>query len=337
VTDLAALATDISWPDFDAIAKGHAAARTNPALGELGALLEWVAGAQSMFPPRPLERVRLLICAGDHAISAADVSGYTPGFTARTVAEINSGGGVVNVLAEQVNAGIRVVQCGATPGRIDVEDAFDLDAAAAALALGAVIADEEIDAGADLVIVGNLGAGSTTAAAAVIAVLTGTEPVKTVGRGGSGIDDDHWMHKVTAVRDARRRGWTHRSTPTQLLAAIGGADIAVMAGALARAAVRRTPVLLDGVVAAAAALLVCTEQPRAARWWRSAQLTGEPAQVLALDRMDVSSVLSLRMAVGDGTGGLLALSMIRAAIAAGAATGSADVRGDEGGLDDAGS
>jgi nicotinate-nucleotide--dimethylbenzimidazole phosphoribosyltransferase len=184
---------------------------------------------------------------------------------------------------------------------------------------GAAIADEEIDSGADLLIAGNLGIASTTSAATIISVLTSSEPVKVIGRGGSRIDDTGWMHKVSAIRDARRRGWPHRGDPQQLLAVVGGPDIAALAGFLLRAASRRTPVLLDGVVVAAAAVAAATEAPIATRWWLAAQHTGEPAQTLALARLDLTPVLDLGVAAGDGSGGLLALGLLRAAIAFGAA------------------
>jgi len=144
------------------------------------------------------------------------------------------------------------------------------------------------------------------------AVITSTEPVKVIGRGG-GIDDDTWMRKATAVRDARLRAWPHRAAPAELLAVAGGADIAAMAGFLVRAASRRTPVLLDGVMAAAAALVAQDIQPRCVRWSRAAQRTSEPAQALALRRLGLEPILDLGVEAGDGTGGLLAVPVLRAA------------------------
>jgi nicotinate-nucleotide--dimethylbenzimidazole phosphoribosyltransferase len=121
------------------------------------------------------------------------------------------------------------------------------------------------------------------------------------------------MRKVTAIRDARLRAWEHRAEPVELLATAGGADVAAMVGFLVHASARRTPVLLDGVVAAAAALVVQELQPRCVRWWRAAQRTGEPAQAVALRRLGLDPLLDLGVDVGDTTGGLLAVPVLRAA------------------------
>jgi len=173
---------------------------------------------------------------------------------------------------------------------------------------GIDVADDEIDSGTDLIVVGDLGVGATTVAAVLVSVITNTEPVKVVGRGGgAGIDDNTWMRKTTAVRDARLRAWEVRAAPVDLLATAGGADVAAMVGFLIRAAVRRTPVLLDGVVAAAAALVVQELQPRCVRWWRAGQRTSEPAQAVALRRLGLEPILDLGVAAGDGSGALLAV------------------------------
>jgi nicotinate-nucleotide--dimethylbenzimidazole phosphoribosyltransferase len=136
--------------------------------------------------------------------------------------------------------------------------------------------------------------------------------VKVIGRGG-GIDDETWMRKTTAVRDARLRAWKQRPDPLALLSVAGGTDVAAMVGFLLRAASRRTPVLLDGVVATAAALVAQDLQARCVRWWRVAQRTSEPAQAVALRRLGLEPILDLGVQAGDGTGGLLALPVLRAA------------------------
>jgi nicotinate-nucleotide--dimethylbenzimidazole phosphoribosyltransferase len=315
VTNLADLATDVEWPDHDASTKAHDSLLHRPVLGELGSLVEWTCSVQGQFPPKRISRARLVIFVADHAVAAAGVSRSLPGATDDTITQIESGAAGVSALGELVGASGRVVRLDGPIGRIDVEDGLTADQVAEAIRLGAGIADEEIDSGADLLVTGNLGIGSTTAASALISVLTSAEPVKVTGRGGSLIDDDTWMRKVTAIRDARRRGWPYRSDPQQLLGVIGGPDVAALAGFLLRAAGRRTPVLLDGVVVSAAAVIAAAEQPRATRWWLAAHRTAEPAQALALARLDLTPVLDLGMAVGDGSGGLLALGLLHAALA----------------------
>ena len=322
MTDLVAIAADVPWPDSDA--ERDARQRGRADLGRLDELAQWLSGVQGAYPPNDLQRARAVIFAGDHGIAEAGVSASEPGATALWVAETAGGAGLVNVLADLAGAGVRVVDIAVdddtTPeyrvrrssGRIDREDALAPDEALAAIDMGVRVADEEIDGGADLLVAGQLGVGATTAAAVLVSVATNTEPVKVVGC-GSGIDDDTWMRKATAVRDARLRAWTHWATSIDLLASAAGADIAAITGFLIRAASRRTPVLLDGVVVAAAALVAQELQPRCVRWWRVGQRTSEPAQAIALRRLGLEPLVDLRVNTGDGSGALLALPLLRAA------------------------
>jgi nicotinate-nucleotide--dimethylbenzimidazole phosphoribosyltransferase len=154
--------------------------------------------------------------------------------------------------------------------------------------------------------------GTSTAASALISILTDTEPVKVIGR-GSGIDDAGWIAKCAAVRDARRRGWPDRYDLPRLMAVSGGADLAAMAGFIAQAAYRRTPVLIDGLAAVAAALAVQRRDPRVVRWLRAAQLSPEPAHLIGLQRLGLDPVLNLQMSAGEGLPALLAVPIVRAA------------------------
>ena len=137
---------------------------------------------------------------------------------------------------------------GAGTGRIDRTDALTDDETERAVDVGRALVDDEVDAGADLLVPGAIGVGATTPASVLVAAITGAEPVAVVGR-GSGIDDEAWMRKAAAIRDALRRARPHARDPLALLRVAGGADLAVLAGFLLQAAVRRTPVLLDGLVA----------------------------------------------------------------------------------------
>src|SRR5439155_17886543 len=156
-------------------------------------------------------------------------------------------------------------------------------------------------------------------AAVLVSVLTNAEPVKVMPR-GAGLDPDSWMARAIAVRDGRRRAFPLRDKPAELLSVAGTADLAAATGFVLRAAARRTPVLLDGVHAAAAALVAYEAQPRAVRWWRSADLSAHPAHELALTKLGQRSVLDLGIGLGDGTAGVLALAVLRAAVRAVAAT-----------------
>ncbi|MDF2824937.1 MAG: cobT, partial [Mycobacterium sp.] len=216
-------------------------------------------------------------------------------------------------------------------GNIAVEDALTEDEVLAAVRAGVQIADDEVDSGADLLIAGDMGIGNTTPATVLIASLTNTEPVVAVGR-GTGIDDAGWGRKTAAVRDALYRAHRDRFDTMALLRIAGGADVAAMAGFLAQAAVRRTPVLLDGVVVTAAALAAERMAPGARAWWQAGHRSTEPAHTLALSQLDLEPILELQMRLGEGTGAAVALPVLRAAVAAlaGMATfDSAQVAGRE--------
>lgn len=322
----------IGHPDADAAhaAKLRQDELTKPAgaLGMLEELSIWASSAQGQCPPHAFERTRVVVFAGDHGITAAGVSAYPPEVTAQMLANIAAGGAAVNVLAAAAGAGVRALDLSVdadtgpvlskhkirrSSGRIDREDALSQDEAERALAAGIAIADEEIDSGAQLLIAGDMGIGNTTPASVLISVLTGAEPIRVVGR-GTGIDDAGWTRKCAAIRDARCRAWPHREDLTRLLAVAGGADLAAMTGFLLQAANRRTPVLLDGLVVSAAALVAQLGNPRVVHWLQAAHLSAEPAHELALQRLGLTPILRLEMRLGEGTGALVALPVLRAAV-----------------------
>ncbi len=197
-------------------------------------------------------------------------------------------------------------------GRIDRTDALAESEAEQAFAVGRTLADEEVDAGADLLLPAALGVGASTPASVLVAALTGTEPVAAIGR-GSGIDDAGWMRKAAAVRDALRRGRPHRSDPLGLLRVAGGADLAALAGFCLQAAARRTPVLLDGVVTVAAALVADGLDGGARAWWLLAQRSPEPAVAIVAQHLDLTPVLDLGIRLGDGTGALTVVPLLEMA------------------------
>jgi nicotinate-nucleotide--dimethylbenzimidazole phosphoribosyltransferase len=303
------------------------------ALGRIEDLAAWLAACQGECPPRPLERTRVVVFAGDHGIAEAGVSAYPAEVTALMVRTFVAGGAAVNLLARAAGAGVRVLDLGvaadlaAVPGmprdvtrykvragsaRIDRSDALTRDEAEQAFLAGMAVADEEVDSGADLLVPGDMGIGNTTPATALIVVLTGAEVSSLVGR-GTGVDDHGWMRKTAAVRDAARRGRSRRSDPIDLVAAIGGADIAATAGFLVQAAVRRTPVVLDGIVSGAAALVAQRVTHRTTAWYVAGHRSVEPAHHAALARLELAPLLDLGLRLGEGTGALLAVPLVDAA------------------------
>ncbi|MGZ9885223.1 nicotinate-nucleotide--dimethylbenzimidazole phosphoribosyltransferase [Rhodococcus ruber] len=318
-------------PEVRRRAEGRQRDLTKPA-GSLGRLEElgcWVASCQGQVPPRPFARPRVVVFAGDHGVARGGVSAYPPEVTAQMVANFLAGGAAVNVLAGVAGAGVRVVDMAVdgdtdpavsahkvrrSSGAVDREDALTEQETLQAIAAGRTVADEEVDAGADLLVAGDMGIGNTTPATALIATLTGTEPVAAVGR-GTGIDDAAWMRKVAAIRDAMRRARPHARNPVALLRTAGGADLAAMAGYLAQASVRRTPVVLDGVVVTAAALVAEELAPGARDWWVAGHRSTEPAHTLALRHLNLDPLVDLGMRLGEGSGAVAALPILHGAVA----------------------
>jgi nicotinate-nucleotide--dimethylbenzimidazole phosphoribosyltransferase len=296
-------------------------------LGRLAELGCWLAAAQGTCPPRPPARPRVVLVAADHGIAAAGVSAYPSGVTARQVVAVRENTAPVSVLAPVAGASVRVVDVAvdhdvdvdpapderyrvrAGSGRIDRADALTAEETERALSVGRGLADEEVDSGADLLVPGALGVGATTPASVLVAAIVGAEPVAVVGR-GSGIDDETWMRKAAAVRDALRRARPHVRDPLALMCVAGGADLAVLTGFLVQAALRRTPVLLDGLVVGAAALVADQLAPGAREWWLLAQRSPEPAMALAAEHLELPPLLDLRVRLEDGSGALAAVPLL---------------------------
>lgn len=310
-------------------ARQQTLAKPTGALGLLEDLSVWVAACQGACPPQQFERARVVVFAGDHGVAHSGVSAYPPEVTAQMVAAIGSGDAAINVLADVAGAGVRVVDVcvDAEPltddgryrvrrssGDIATGDALTDAEVRAAIDVGRAIADAEVDAGADLLIAGDMGIGNTTAATVLVCAVTNTEPVAAVGR-GTGVDDAGWARKTAAVRDALYRVHPHRTDPVAVLRIGGGADLAAIAGFLGQAAVRRTPVLLDGLVVSAAALIADRLVAGALPWWRAAHLSPEPAHALALSHLGLKPILDVGMRLGEGSGAVVALPVLRAAVA----------------------
>ncbi|WP_336922309.1 nicotinate-nucleotide--dimethylbenzimidazole phosphoribosyltransferase [Aquipuribacter sp. SD81] len=325
-------------PAPDAAAAAAAADRlaalaTPPgALGRLGDLAVWWAGVRGRATPPPPRHVHLHVVAGDHGVVARGVSAFPPTVTPLMVRAFLDGRAAATVLARRLGVHVRTHDLavdvdwpdGTDPaltahkvrrgsGSIDTDDALTPAELDAALAAGADLADDSVDAGADLLVVGDMGIGNTTPAAALVAALLGQDPAGLTGR-GTGVGDDALARKrevvTTAVARARD---AHGEDPRALLGALGGADLAAMAGICAQAARRRTPVLLDGVVVTAAALAAERAAPGTAAWFAAGHRSAEPAHAPALDALGLQPLLDLGMRLGEGSGALAALPLLGAA------------------------
>lgn len=302
-------------------------------LGKAAELADWLAAVQGESPARPVTAPRVLLFAADHGVAELGVSTREPGTASALARAAVDGTAPVSVIARRLGgvpvevvdmaldcdpaelpAEVTAHRVRRGSGRVDIEDAVTREEAEQAFRTGMDIADRLADSGTDLVALGDLSVGGTTPAAVLIAALCGTDASVVTGR-GSGIDDLAWMRKCAAIRDALRRARPVLGDQIALLAAVGGADFAAMTGFLLQAAVRKVPVVLDGVVSAACALVGQRVAFRAPDWWLAAHTTGEPGQAKALERVSLDPLFDHGLHVGGAVGSLLALPLVQAAAA----------------------
>lgn len=306
------------------------------ALGRLGDLAVWVAACQGQVPPVPVDHVRLVIFAGDHGVAGHGVSAFPPAITGAMVRTFLAGKAGVNALASAHGVAVRVLDLGVdedfddlepavrerlvahkvrrSSGAIHVEDALTPDETRAALEAGAAVAREEIAAGAQLLISGDMGIGNTTPAAALVAAGLGVPADEVVGR-GTGIDDAALLHKTSVIEAALTRAGARTDDPVETLAALGSADLAASTGFLLTAAREGVPVLLDGLMSVACALTADRIEPGAAGWYAAGHRSTEPAQSLALAKLGLEPLLDLGLRLGEGSGAVAAVPVVRSAVA----------------------
>lgn len=321
-------------PEIAALARQRLAALATPpgALGRIGEIGAWVAAAQGEVPPRPLTDVRLVVFAGDHGVAAHGVSAYPAAVTEAMVRTIVAGQAGVSALAQEHGVRVSVLDVAVDAdladlpaevtarkvrrgsGAIHLEDALTRDEVERSLALGAAVAGEHVDDGAQLLMTGDLGIGNTTPAAALVAALLGLPADEVTGR-GTGIDDDGWARKRDVVAAALTRTEGRADDPVDLLAALGSADLAAAVGFLVEASARGVPVLLDGLMSVACAVVAQAVAPGAAAWWVAGHRSTEPAQAHALKSLGLEPLLDVGMRLGEGSGAVAALPVLRSGVA----------------------
>lgn len=297
-----------------AVADALAESASGLALGRLGSLAAWIAAVQGTDVPKPFSRARAIIVAGNHGIAERGLSAWTADAGAAQANELRAGGGPGQSAARVAGASVRLIgdYLDAPTGAIDVESAVSSEVWEAALAAGAEVADNEIDAGADLIVAGDIGVGNTTVAAAVYGTLTRTEPVKAIGR-GSGISDKVWKIKSAAVRDAMFRVRNFRDDTPRVCAELTGPDFAFLVGLIAQSAARRTPVLVGEVYPTMAAYVAERLAPGTKEWLIAGQATSEPAHAGCLEALNLKPVMALDMKTGQCAGALAALPQLNLA------------------------
>src|SRR5699024_10620639 len=237
-------------------------------------------------------------------------SAFPTEVTLQMADNIVAGGSAVSVLARAAGATVRVADLSMASERPGELDDHKIRRSSGAIDREDALTHEEVRAA----IAAGRGIGNTTPATVLTCLVTGREPVELVGR-GTGIDDEGWMRKTAAVRDAMFRGQRDVRDPVALLRRVAGADLAAMAGFLAQAAVRRTPCLLDGAVVTSAALIAEFRAPGSRQWWVAGHRSAEPAHSAALTYLSLDPVLEHSMRLGEGSGAVAALPTVHAAVA----------------------
>jgi nicotinate-nucleotide--dimethylbenzimidazole phosphoribosyltransferase len=257
----------------DAEAATAARAHARPSIGRLADLAEWLAATTGAYPPPRPGRVRMAIIGSGTASAAA--------------------------LADDAAVGL-----------VGLRDLAPDDDGFAA---GVRAADDEVDGGADLLVLAARDA--TPAAAVAVGLLTNAEPVALLPRGAQAVDSRAWTEQAVRLRDARRSVASLRHSPAELLDTLDSPALALATGFLLRSVTRRTPVLLDGAAALAAGLICYDVQPRAAQWWRVSDSSADPVHARAAEHLLQQPILGLGASSGDGVAGLLAVTVVRTAAA----------------------
>ncbi len=296
-------------------------------LEKVGIQLSAIAG--SCPPPVPAPAT-VAVFVGDHGVLEEGVSPWPQEVTAQMVANFCGGGAAVNVLARHVGADVVVVDVATAAdlppaptlrrakirrgsGNIAAGPAMSDAEVRQALDLGAGIAMELADAGARCLLTGDMGIGNTTPAAALVAAFTGSPAAEVTGR-GTGVDDTQLKHKVDVVERALSRVDPRTMTdPVDVLASLGGLEIAALTGFLVGGAAARLPVLLDGLIADAAALVAVAIAPEAVGYFFAGHRSVEPGATVALAHLGLDPLVDLELRLGEGTGACLALPILQAA------------------------
>jgi nicotinate-nucleotide--dimethylbenzimidazole phosphoribosyltransferase len=326
----------VSIPAIDDDARQLARERqdrlTKPAgsLGRLEMLSVDLAGMTGRMDP-PLGHRVVFTLAADHGVAAEGVSAYPREVTAQMVLNFLAGGAAVNVLARLVGARVVVADLGVDADLPDHPSlrslkvrrgtdsitrgpAMSVDEAQQAIDHGRQLVLDEMEHGLDVALTGDMGIGNTTASAALICAITGLDPQEVVGR-GTGVDDAGLARKREAVRAALDVNAERISRgPLDALAAVGGLEIAGLVGVIIEAASQRKPVVIDGFISGAAALASARIAPGATGYMIASHRSQELGHAAALQQLGLKPLFDLDLRLGEGTGALLALPLLDAAV-----------------------
>lgn len=322
-------------PDFDSQSAGLARQRQNtltkPAgsLGRLEALSIQLAGICGV--PRPsFSRKAVIVMAGDHGVTAEGVSAYPAEVTKQMVLNFLRGGAAINVLAQQAGARVIVVDIGVAADFEGIADlvhykiargtknmrrgpAMTRQQAEESIQVGMNVAQAEIAKSLDLLAVGEMGIGNTTPSSAITSLYTAL-PVSLVTGRGTGLDETGFLHKVEVIEQSIALNKPDREDPIDVLSKVGGFEIGGLAGLILSAASHRLPIVLDGFISGAAALLAVGLEPRVKPFLIASHRSVEAGHRAILEHLGLHPLLDLDLRLGEGTGAALAFHLIDAAV-----------------------
>ncbi len=305
---------------------------TKPAgsLGMLEDIAVQVAGITQQLLPGA-ERKAVIVMAADHGVTSEGVSAYPSAVTQQMVHNFLQGGAAINALARYAGAMVVVVDIGVAadiqhPGLLSrkvapgtanmaIKAAMTRAQTLEAIQVGMDVLDAQVEQGIDLVATGDMGIGNTTASSAITAALLQV-PVAAVTGYGTGISDEQLAHKIRVIERALARNAPDLHDPLDVLEKVGGLEIAGLAGVIVAAASRRVPIVIDGFISGAAALIAVELNPVIREYLLAGHASVERGHRLILERLGLSPLLDLRLRLGEGTGAVLAMSIIEAALRA---------------------
>jgi len=297
-------------------------------LGRLEEISIRVAGITGQ--PLPiLEKKAILVMAGDHGVVEEGVSAYPQEVTRQMVLNFLAGGAAINVLARHVGARVVVVDMGVAgdlprhanlvvkkvatgTANIARGPAMRREQAMQAVISGAQVVEAEVERGLNILATGDMGIGNTTPSAAIASALSGRAPEQIVGR-GTGVDDRGLERKVDAVRLALLTNKPNPKDGLDVLAKVGGFEIAGLTGAILAAAASRIPIVVDGFISTAAAMIAVTLQPRVSEYLIAGHCSQELGHRIMMEWLGLEPFLDLKMRLGEGSGAALAISLVEAA------------------------
>ncbi|RJE86866.1 nicotinate-nucleotide--dimethylbenzimidazole phosphoribosyltransferase [Paenibacillus sp. 1011MAR3C5] len=329
---LSAIVSSIAPFDEDAArrAKQHSDQLTKPpgSLGKLEAIAAQLAGATGQLWP-DLSKRAVIVMAGDHGVCEEGISAFPQAVTPQMVHNFLNGGAAVNVLARQAGAEVVCVDIGVAAElkhdslvsrkvvwgtrNMAKEPAMTRLEALEAILTGIAVAEAQIAKGTRLFATGEMGIGNTTASAAITSVLANLSPELTVGR-GTGINDGVLAHKIEVVKRAIERNQPNPDDGLDVLAKVGGAEIAGLVGVIIGAAANRCPVVIDGYISTTAALVASRLAPRTVPYMLASHLSHELGHARLMEAIGLSPLIHLEMRLGEGTGAVLSFHLLDASL-----------------------